>query len=72
MVSEKFRNAVREWRPKQYELAWKAGIHPVTLSQIVTGYIRPKPNDQRVLRIAKIIGLSPSECFLEEAQNDRT
>jgi DNA-binding transcriptional regulator YdaS (Cro superfamily) len=70
MVSKRFKEAVRAWRPKQYELAHRAGIHPVTLSQMVTGYIRPKFNDPRVLKVAKIIGLSPSECFLKEARND--
>ena len=64
MVSRKFVEAVKGYPDTQYSLAWKAGLHPVTLTQIVIGYIRPGPGDKRVLRVAEILGLNPEECFV--------
>ena len=48
-----------------YRLAWRAGIHPNTLSKLVTGYLRPKQNDERLLHIGKLLGLKPTEVFQE-------
>ena len=47
----------------QYKLAWMAGVNPTVLSQIITGYVRPKRNDPRVVKVGKALGLSPDECF---------
>jgi hypothetical protein len=65
MVSKKFRDVVRLHPKKQYELAWKAGINPSTLSQIMTGYIRPRHGDERVISVGKLVGLNPDECFVK-------
>ena len=65
MISNKFREAVKLHPKPQYKLAWEAGINPTTLSQIVTGYIKPKVGDQRVIRVAELLGLKPSQCFKE-------
>lgn len=63
MVSRKFVEAVKLDSRKQYEIAHLAGVHPVVLSQMINGYLRPKPGDLRVIRIGKVIGVSGDECF---------
>jgi hypothetical protein len=64
MVSKKFKEAVKCYPKPQYQLAWKAEVHPVVLSQMITGYIKPRRGDERVIRIGEILGLTPSECFV--------
>jgi hypothetical protein len=64
MVSEKFKEAVKRYPQQQYQLAWEARVHPVVLSQMITGYIRPQLGDERVIRVGKLLGLRPNECFL--------
>lgn len=66
MVSKRFKTAVKLDSRPQFRLAWDAGINPTTLSQIVTGYIRPKHGDPRVIRVGALLGLSPDECFLKD------
>ena len=63
MVSQKFKNAVKLDPRRQYVIAWEAGINPVVLSQIITGYVRPKYGDRRVIKIGKLLGLDADECF---------
>lgn len=68
MVSKKFIEAVRRYPRPQYKLAWEANTHPVVLSQIITGYIKPGDGDERVIRIGKLLGLEPTECFVGRSQ----
>ena len=63
MISKKFRDTVKLDSRRQYKLAWEAGINPTILSQFITGYVRPKDGDLRVLRVGKLLGLRPEECF---------
>ena len=63
MVSRKFVEAVKLDSRKQYEIAHLAGVHPVVLSQMINGYLRPKPGDLRVIRIGRVVGVSSDECF---------
>jgi len=63
MISDKFKIAVKLDPRPQYKLAWMADVNPTVLSQIITGYIRPKRKDPRVLRIGALVGLKESECF---------
>ena len=63
MISEKFKISIKLNPKRQYELAWEAGVHPVVLSQIVTGYIRAKYGDPRVIKVGALLGLNPEECF---------
>jgi len=69
MISKKFRDAVKLDHRKQYVLAWEAHVNPTTLSQILTGYIRPKYDDGRVLRIGQLLGLRPEQCFENVSPN---
>jgi plasmid maintenance system antidote protein VapI len=66
MVSRKLVEAVKLSDLKGYEIAHQAEIHPTTLSRILNGIEDVGPGDQRVLRIAKILGLKSEECFERE------
>ena len=46
-----------------YKLAWRAGLHPNTLSKLTTGYLRPRRNDKRLLKLGKLLGLKQSQVF---------
>ena len=67
-VSNAFKGKVKLYDTPAYKLAQKAGVDPVVLSKLMNGIIQPKPHDPRILAVAKIIGLSPNECFLEDGQ----
>lgn len=41
------------------------GVAPCTLSQWLHGRIRVRPGDDRVIRIGRVLGLKPEECFDE-------
>jgi transcriptional regulator with XRE-family HTH domain len=68
MISRKVKEAVKLSDLKGYEIAHLAGIHPSTLSRIVNGIDEVKPGDPRVIRIAKVLGLRPEDCF-EQGEN---
>jgi len=65
-VSKKLRLAVKTSPHKDYKIANAARMHPSTLSQIINGIIRVHENDDRVIRIGKVLGLKPEECFEKE------
>ena len=46
-----------------YKLAQQAGVNPNTLSRLINGIDPVKPQDERIISVGQIIGLSPSECF---------
>jgi hypothetical protein len=68
-VSNAFKGKVKLHDTPAYKLAQKAGIDPVVLSKLMNNIIQPKPNDPRILALAKIIGLDPGDCFLEDDSN---
>ena len=70
MVSRKLIEAVKLSDLKGYEIAHQAEMHPSTLSRILNGIEDVMPGDPRVLRIAKVVGLKPDECF-EELENGK-
>ncbi len=63
MVSEKFRIAVKLADRPAWKIAYQADVHPNVLSKIMSGAVRVKVGDRRVLRIGEILGLRPDECF---------
>jgi transcriptional regulator with XRE-family HTH domain len=65
MISRKLKEVVKLSDLRAYEIAHRAEMHPSTLSRILNGIEDVKPGDLRVLRIAKVIGLTPEECFEE-------
>ena len=62
-VSRLLFNAVRLDRRRAYRIAQAAGLHPSTLSRLVNGIERVKPNDSRVIAIGRVLGIPPVECF---------
>lgn len=67
MLTKKFRQALKLSEIPAYQLAWQAQLHPNTLSKFVSGYLRPKSGDPRLLKIGEILGLKPQEIFEEES-----
>jgi len=63
MVSKRFVAAVKLSPLKSYEISLLAGLHHTTLSKLVNGIERVKLGDQRVIRVGRVLGLSPEECF---------
>jgi hypothetical protein len=63
IVSQKFLNAVKLSDRRAYKIALEAGLHPSTLSKIICKIERVKPQDPRVLAVARVLGLPPEECF---------
>ncbi len=48
---------------RAYQIAQAAGIHEATLSHLMNN-IRPvKEGDERVLAVAKVMGLGVEDCF---------
>ena len=62
-VSREFIIEVRMSDQPAYKTAKKAGIHPCTLSQIISGYTEVQPGDHRVLAVAQVLGLDGAACF---------
>jgi transcriptional regulator with XRE-family HTH domain len=69
MISKKLRAAIKlDPDHRAYEIAHKAGIDPSTLSKLICGIVKVNPGDERVIKVGKVLGLSPDECFQEEPQ----
>lgn len=63
MVSKNFKIAIKMSETPAWKIAYAAGVHPNILSKIMSGAIRIKPGDARVIRVGGILGLSADECF---------
>jgi transcriptional regulator with XRE-family HTH domain len=48
-----------------WRIAVEAGISPTTLSRLISGSLRPRPNDPRLLRVAEILGVPKDRVFAE-------
>ena len=46
-----------------WRIAGEAGVNPTTLSRLISGSLRPHPNDSRLLRVAKILGVPVDQVF---------
>ncbi len=63
MISTKLKVALKLGDEPAYMIAHKAGVNPSTLSKLVCGIIKAQPGDSRVLKVGKVLGLKPDECF---------
>jgi len=52
-----------------YRIAQQAGVNPNTLSRLINGIDPVKPQDERIISVGQVIGLSPSECFEEKVED---
>jgi transcriptional regulator with XRE-family HTH domain len=69
MISEELRAAIKNSKLRQYQLAARISAHPSTVSNWVCG-IRPvRSGDTRVVRLGRLLGLSPQECFAPTADD---
>jgi hypothetical protein len=71
-LSEKLRAAIKLSDRRAYLIAHQAGIHPATLSKLLNGIEVPKPEDPRVLAVARVLGISPHEAFSDNCQEAAT
>ena len=62
-VSKEFKTRLKLNDQPAYKLAIKAGINPNTLSKLINGIEPIKPNDERIGRIAQVLGLPLAEAF---------
>ncbi len=65
MLSEKLISKIKLNKLPAYVIAYRAGMHPSTMSQLINGIATVHPNDKRIIRIGKILGLKPKECFTQ-------
>jgi len=63
MISNKLKIAIKLGPEPAYIIAQKAELDPSTLSKLMCGIVKVKPFDPRVIRVGKIFGLKPEECF---------
>ena len=47
----------------QYRIAQAAGIHPNLLSKLIHNAVPIRADDERVIRVGEVLGLSPEEVF---------
>jgi len=46
-----------------YRIAQMAGVNPTTLSKLINGAEPIRPDDDRILRVGRILGLEPDQVF---------
>jgi len=46
-----------------YRIAQMAGVNPTTLSKLINGAEPVRLDDDRILRVGRILGLAPDEVF---------
>jgi hypothetical protein len=63
MISKNFKIAVKLADIPAWKIAIQAGINPNVLSKIMSGALRVKKGDQRVLKVAQVLELDPKDCF---------
>lgn len=63
MMSETLRRAIKLHPKRHYQIAQEAGLHPSTLSKLMNGIVPIYEDDPRVIKIARVLGLDPEDCF---------
>jgi hypothetical protein len=68
MISRRFWIAVKLADRPQWRIAAESGVNANTLSKLMSGSLRVKSGDERVVRVGRVLGLAPEECFEEKQQ----
>lgn len=63
MISDHLRTAIRQSSKRQHQIARSAGVHPVTLSNWMSGARDVELGDERVIAIGQLLGVPVRECF---------
>lgn len=67
MLTTRLIHAVRLHPDRQWRLAHRAGLHPSTLSRWVNYVEMPRPDDVRLIKLAKLVDVPLGECFTEDS-----
>ena len=62
-ISKAFIAAVKLSGQRSYKLANMADLNPSTLSKLICGIEKVKPNDPRIISLGRVLGLRPEDCF---------
>ncbi len=62
-VSEMFLIRLKLNKEPAYQIAQRAKVDPTVLSRLIHGAQPLRHKDQRILRVARVLGLSPDEAF---------
>jgi hypothetical protein len=63
LLSRQFIETLKLHPEPAYRIAWRAGVHPATLSKLIHGAERIRQNDERIVAVGRELGLSPGDCF---------
>lgn len=67
-LSTKFIEKLKLAHEPAYKLAWKVNLSPDVLSKYKTGYHKTPPNDKRLLRLGRMLGLGADEIFVTDEE----
>jgi hypothetical protein len=67
-ISDSFLIRLKLHQLPAYQIAQMAGVNPNWLSKAINGIDPVKPQDERIISVGRVLGLSPSECFEEEEE----
>lgn len=70
MISRNFRIAVKLSDIPAWRIATQAGVNPNVLSKIMSGALKVRSGDERVVRVGRMLGLSPEDCFKKDTWED--
>ena len=65
-VSTAFLARLKLHKLPAYRIAQMAGVDPAMLSKLIHGITPVKIADERIIRVARVLGLRPEEAFTEE------
>jgi len=65
IVGQKLIVAIKLNPSPAYKIAWDAGVNPTTLSKLINGIERIKPNDPRIINVGRVLGVPAEDCFEE-------
>ncbi len=68
-ISRQFLIRLKLHESPAYKIAQRAGVNANTLSRLINGIDPVKPQDERIISVGEVIGLSPSECFEKESED---
>jgi plasmid maintenance system antidote protein VapI len=64
MISRRFLVELKLHPEPAYRIAQQAGLNPTTLSKLIHGAEPIRPDDDRIMRVGKILGLESHEVFM--------